>query len=187
MQGTLSESLASVLGRARRERGWSVQDLAERAGVSRSMVSKVEREEAQPTAVLLGRLSGALGMTLTELVAQAEGDDRRLAERAEQPIWVDPSTGYRRRAVSPRVGAATQLVEVELPPGARVPYPADSYRFVEHQIWAMEGTLCFVEGGSEHTLRAGDCLQLGAPADCEYVNPGDQPCRYLVVVTRRNG
>jgi transcriptional regulator with XRE-family HTH domain len=177
--------LASVLRRARRERDWSVQDLAERAGVSRSMVSKVEREEAQPTAVLLGRLSGALGLTLTELVARAEGDDRRLAQRADQPVWVDPATGYRRRAVSPPVRSATELVEVELPARARVPFPADSYRFVEHQIWVMEGTLCFVEGGTEHTLRAGDCLQLGVPTDCEYVNPGDQPCRYLVVVSRR--
>lgn len=186
MQGELGASLASVVRRARRQHGWSVQDLAERAGVSRSMVSKVEREEAQPTAVLLGRLSGALGMTLTELVARAEGDDRRLAQRADQPVWVDPGTGYRRRAVSPPVGAATQLVEVELPPGARVPYPADSYRFVEHQIWALEGTLRFVENGTEHALRAGDCLQLGEPADCEYVNPGDQPCRYLVVLTRKS-
>jgi len=185
MQGTLSASLASVLHHARRERGWSVQDLAERAGVSRSMVSKVEREEAQPTAVLLGRLSGALGMTLTDLIARAEGDDRRLVRREEQPVWVDPGSGYRRRAVSPPVGGATQLVEVELPPRARVLYPADSYSFVEHQIWAMEGTLCFLEGATEHTLRAGDCLQLGGPTDCEYVNPGDQPCRYLVVVTRR--
>jgi len=186
MQGTLGASFSSVLREARRGRGWSVQDLAERAGVSRSMVSKVERAEAQPTAVLLGRLSGALGMTLTELVARAEGDDRRLAQRTDQPVWVDPATGYRRRAVSPPLGAATQLVEVELPSGARVPYPADSYRFLEHQIWVMEGRLGFMEGGTEHILRAGDCLQLGAPADCEYVNPGDQPCRYLVVVTRRS-
>ena len=186
MQTALGSSLASVLRRTRRERGWSVQELAERAQVSRSMVSKVEREGAQPTAVLLGRLSGALGMTLTELVARAEGDDRRLARRADQPVWVDPATGYRRRAVSPPAGAATQLVEVELPPGARVPYPADSYRFVEHQIWAIDGTLSFVEGGAEHTLRPGDCLQLGAPTDCEYVNRGNEPCHYLVVVTRRS-
>jgi len=186
MEGTLGASLASVLHSARRERGWSVQDLAERAGVSRSMVSKVEREEAQPTAVLLGRLSGALGMTLTDLIARAEGDDRRLVRLEEQPVWVDPGSGYRRRAVSPPVGGATQLVEVELPPGARVRYPADSYSFVEHQIWVLEGTLCFVEGATEHVLSEGDCLQLGEPADCEYVNPGDDPCRYLVVVTRRS-
>ena len=185
MDDGFGTSLASVVREARRQRGWSVQDLAERAGVSRSMVSKVEREQAQPTAALLGRLSGALGMTLTELVARAEGDGCSLARRAEQPVWTDPGTGYRRRAVSPPAGGATQLVEVELPPGASVPYPADSYRFVEHQILAVEGTLHFVEGSVEHRLEPGDCLQLGAPADCCYLNRGDKPCRYLVVVTKK--
>lgn len=148
------------------------------------MISKVEREEAQPTAVLLGRLSGALGMTLSELVARAEGQGR-LARFADQPVWVDPETGYRRRAVSPSAGGATQLVEVELPPGARVPYPADSYRFVEHEIWVIDGTLHFEEGNTEHVLSAGDCLQLGPPADCAYSNRSQKTCHYLVVLTRR--
>ena len=153
--------------------------------MSRSMVSKVERAEAQPTAVLLGRLSGALGMTLTELVARAEGDDRRLAQRTDQPVWVDPATGYRRRAVSPPpLGAATGLVEVELPSGARAALPGGQLPLPRAPDLGCGGRLGFMEGGTEHILRAGDCLQLGAPADCEYVNPGDQPCRYLVVVTR---
>jgi transcriptional regulator with XRE-family HTH domain len=182
---TLSTSLASALLRARQARGWSLQDLARRAGVSRSMISKVEREEAQPTAVLLGRLSGALGMTMTELVARAEGDGHRLIRAADQPVWADPGTRYRRRAVSPPAGGAIQLVEVDLPPGARVPYPADTYRFVEHQIWVLGGALHFTEGATEHVLRPGDCLQLGPPADCAYANPGQRPCRYLVAVTRR--
>jgi transcriptional regulator with XRE-family HTH domain len=183
----LSASLAAVLLHARQDRGWSAQDLAQRAGVSRSMISKVERGEAQPTAVLLGRLSGALGMTLTELVARAEGGGRHLIRHGSQPVWADPETGYRRRAVSPAAGAATQLVEVELPPGARVPYPADSYRVAEHQIWVLSGTLQFTEGDTEHVLQAGDCLQLGAPADCAYANRGEEPCRYLVGLTRRGG
>lgn len=185
MPNQLGANLAAAVRRARLERGWSTQDLAERAGVSRSMISKVEREEAQPTAVLLGRLSGALGLTLTELVARAEGDGRRLARRDEQPLWTDPGTGYQRRSVSPPAGAATQLVEVELPAGARAPFPADSYRFLDHQIWLLEGTLSFVEDGTEHVLNPGDCLQLGSPSDCEYLNRGDEPCRYLVVLTRR--
>jgi transcriptional regulator with XRE-family HTH domain len=186
MPDDLSSSLASVLLRVRQNRGWSLQDLAQRASVSRSMISKVERGEAQPTAVVLGRLAGALGMTMTELVARAEGDGRRLIHRVDQPVWADPETGYRRRAVSPPSDGATQIVEVELPPGARVPYPADTYRFVEHQIWVLEGTLHFTEGDAGHVLGAGDCLQLGPPADCAYANPGEQPCRYVVVVTRRS-
>jgi transcriptional regulator with XRE-family HTH domain len=52
------------------------------------MIGKIERGKAQPTAALLGRLSGALRMTFSELVARAEGDDRRLVRVADQPTWM---------------------------------------------------------------------------------------------------
>jgi transcriptional regulator with XRE-family HTH domain len=181
----LASAIAGVVGRARQERGWSAQELADRSGVSRSMISKIEREEVQPTAVLLGRLSGALGLTLTDLLGRAEAQDRLLARALDQPVWADPETGYRRKAVSPARAPTIQIVEVELPHGAHVPYPADSYRFVDHQILILEGTLTFVEGDTTHLLKAGDCLQLGAPTDCVYRNDSDTAIRYLVVVARR--
>src|SRR5919202_1401460 len=96
-------------------------------GVSRAMIAKIERAEAQPTAALLGRLSGALGITLSELIARAEHSDRRLARAADQPAWIDPDTGYTRRALSPASGGPLELVEVELPAGAQVSYPPDAY------------------------------------------------------------
>jgi transcriptional regulator with XRE-family HTH domain len=183
---SLSASLAATLRAARLARDLPVSALAERSGVSRAMIGKIERGEAQPTAVLLGRLSGALGMTLSELVARAEGDGRRLARAADQPTWTDPDTGYRRRAVSPSTGGPLELVEVRLPPGAEISFPADTYAFVHHQIWVLDGHLRFREGEAEHELDAGDCLQLGPPAPCAYINPTDQTCRYLVALARRH-
>jgi transcriptional regulator with XRE-family HTH domain len=126
MSDPLSASIAATLHAARRARDLSVSALAERSGVSRAMIGKIERGEAQPTAALLGRLSGALGMTLSELVARAEGGDRRLRRAADQPTWTDPESGYRRRAVSPSSGGQLELVEVELPGGAEVSYGADT-------------------------------------------------------------
>jgi transcriptional regulator with XRE-family HTH domain len=181
----LGSAIAAVVGRARLERGWSTQELADRSGVSRSMISKIEREEVQPTAVLLGRLSGALGLTLTDLLGQAEAQDPVVSRADDQAVWVDPGTGYRRKAVSPAGASTVQIVEVNLPRGARVPYPADSYRFVDHQILVLDGTLTFVEGDTTHILQAGDCLQLGPPTDCVYRNDGDTLSRYLVVLARR--
>jgi transcriptional regulator with XRE-family HTH domain len=186
MIDSLSESLAATLQAARVARELSVNALAERSGVSRAMIGKIERGEAQPTAVLLGRLSGALGMTLSELVARAESDDRRLARAAEQPTWTDPATGYHRRAVSPSTGGPLELIEVELPAGAEVAFPADTYVFVHHQIWMLEGRLRFREGEVEHDLSTGDCLQLGPAVPCTYINPTRKPCRYLVALARRH-
>lgn len=181
----LSQRLAATVRSARQSQSLSVALLAERAGVSRAMVGKIERGEVQPTAALLARLSGALGMTLSELVARAEGDDSRLVRAADQPVWTDPESGYRRRAVSPAGGAPLELVEVELPAGATVPMPADSYTFIHQQIWVLDGALLFREGDVEHRLDAGDCLQLGPPAPCAFVNETDRPCRYLVALTKR--
>ncbi|HEU4948120.1 MAG TPA: XRE family transcriptional regulator [Kribbella sp.] len=186
MPDQLSASIAATLRSARLARDLSVNTLAEHSGVSRAMIGKVERGEAQPTAALLGRLSAALGMTLTELVARAEVDDRRLVRVADQPVWVDPASGYRRRAVSPPAGGPLQLVDVELPAGTELTFPADTYAFIHQQIWVLEGHLRFCEGDTVHELDAGDCLQLGDPSPCTFINPTRLPCRYLVALTRRH-
>lgn len=182
----LTSRLADRLRIEREARSWSLSDLSERSGVSRAMISKVERGEASPTASLLGRLSGAFGLTLSNLLARAEttGTDR-LRRRPDQPVWRDPATGFARRAVSPTGTAGIEIVEAELPPGARIAYPASAYAFIRQQIWVQSGTLDFIEGGTTQRLEAGDCLELGPPADCTFANAGPEPVRYLVVVVRR--
>ena len=146
MDDQLTTALADAVHAARLAQGLSATALAERSGVSRAMIAKVERAEAQPTAALLGRLSGALGITLSELIARAEQGDQRLARADDQPTWTDPESGYRRRAVSPPGGGLLELVEVELPAGAEVAYPADAYAFIHQQVWVLEGRLRFREG-----------------------------------------
>jgi transcriptional regulator with XRE-family HTH domain len=125
----------SVLHAARLDRELSASALAERSGVSRAMIGKIERGEAQPTAA---------------------------------------------------TGGPLELVEVELPAGAHVSFPADTYTFIHQQIWMIEGRLRFREGDTEHELHAGDCLQLGPPAPCTFINPTRETCRYLVALTRRH-
>lgn len=185
MTDALSTAIATTLQQARQAHGLSGGALADRSGVSRAMISKIERGETQPTAVLLSRLAAALGMTLSELVAQAEQDQKKLARRNDQLTWTDPDTGYVRRAVSPVAGGPIELVEVELPAGTEVAQPAEAYTLAHHQIWVLDGHLTFREGDTVHRLAAGDCLQLGAPQPCAYVNESGEPCRYLVVLARR--
>jgi transcriptional regulator with XRE-family HTH domain len=181
----LSASLAEALRAARDERRLSVSQLADASGVSRAMIGKIERGESQPTAALLARLAAALGLTLSELVARAEGDGGRLLRAADQPTWTDPATGYVRRAVSPPAGRPLELIEVVLPAGATVELPAASYELIHQQIWVLDGRLDFREGDTLHELDAGDCLQLGPPAPCAFINPTAASCRYLVALTRR--
>jgi len=169
----------------RMARHLTVSALAEASGVSRAMITKIEQGEAQPTAALLARLASALGLTLSDLIARAEERTERVARAAEQPVWIDPSSGYRRRAISPAAGVDLQLVEVELPPGATASMPVESYLAIDQQIWVLAGTLLFTEGGEVHELAEGDCLQLGRPQPCQFANPTGESCRYLVALRRR--
>jgi transcriptional regulator with XRE-family HTH domain len=172
----------------RLERGWSLTALAERSGVSRAMINKVERGESSPTASLLGRLSGAFGLTLSTLLARAEGArGGRLARAADQPRWQDPASGYVRRQIAPVHGSdiRLELVHVELPPGASIAFPASSYVFMRQVILVLGGHLAFIEGDTTHELQTGDCLELGSPADCTFRNETDSVCTYLVAVVPR--
>lgn len=169
----------------RESRGWSLGDLAERSGVSKAMISKIERGEASPTATLLGRLSGAFGLQLSMLLALAEQAGERLSRQADQPVWQDPETGYTRRAISPRNGGMLELLEVALPAGVRVSYPSSAFTFQHQQIWVREGSLTFEEGTVTYQLEVGDCLQLGLPSPCTFFNPGEQSCVYVIALVRR--
>jgi len=181
----LTASLAATVEAVRLGRGWSINALAKASGVSRAMIARIERGDVQPTAALLARLSGALGVTLSELFARAEGPRDRLARHEQQREWTDPATGYVRRAVSPAVNPMLQLVDVALPAWARVPMPRESYLFIDQQIWVLEGRLRFTEGEQVHDLNVGDCLQLGEPQACLFENPSESTCRYLVAVRKR--
>ena len=181
----LTQAISSRVKTEREARNWSLSELAERSGVSKAMISKIERGEASPTATVLGRLSGAFGLTLSTLLALAEQTGERLARRAEQMIWQDPETGYTRRRISPPTGGVLELLEIELPVGVRVPYPSDAFVFQHQQIWVTRGVLTFREGKQVYRLEEGDCLQLGAPVECEFFNGGEGVCRYVVGLVRR--
>jgi transcriptional regulator with XRE-family HTH domain len=180
-----THSLAARIALEREARGWSLAELAERSGVSKAMISKIERGEASPTATLLGRLSGAFGLTLSTLLARAEQSGGRLMRAADQPQWQDPDSGYVRRQISPRFDVPMELIRVELPAAASVDMPASSYTFIRQLIWVLKGKLTFVEGDTAHEMETGDCLLLGPPADCTFKTRGREPCIYLVVVIRQ--
>jgi transcriptional regulator with XRE-family HTH domain len=186
--GTLSDSSSTQIARRLRlerdMRGWSLAELSERSGVSKAMISKIEREEASPTAVILVRLAGAFDLTLAGLLLRAEGEGKRLSRAVEQPVWRDPDTGYLRKQVFCRPDHPLEIVEVKLPPGKRVVLPASSYAHIRQAVWVRTGELVIVEGGDRHILSAGDCLGFGPPSEVTFANETAAPCVYDVVLAR---
>lgn len=68
----INENLGKRVKKLRGDRGWSLEELATASGVSRSMLSEIEREKANPTLTVTFRIARAFGMTLQELIESAE-------------------------------------------------------------------------------------------------------------------
>ncbi len=168
----------------REARDWTLEELAARSGVSRAMISKIERCEASPTAVILVRLAGAFDLTLGALLARAEEPRGPLVRAADQALWRDPATGYLRRQIFERPDHPVELVRIELPAGARVGLPASSYARIRQLVWVMKGRLVVEEASQRRELAAGDCLAFGTPADTTFANESASACTYLVAIAR---
>ncbi len=176
--------IARRLRLERDARGWSLADLAERSGVSKATISKIERNEMSPTAVLLVRLAAAFDLTLAGLLLRAEGERNRLSRAADQPAWRDPDTGYLRKQVFSRPDHPLEVVQIELPPGRRVAFPAASYAYIRQVVWVQAGELVILEGGERHVLGAGYCLGFGPPSEVTLANETAAPCNYVVLLAR---
>src|SRR5882672_4209211 len=140
----LDNTASRIAGRLRLEResrGWSLADLAEHSGVSKATISKIERQETSPTAVILVRLAGAFDLTLAGLLLRAEGEGKRLSRFAHQPVWRDPGTGYMRKQLFCRPDHPVEIAQVELPAGQCVMFPASSYAHIRQVIWVQMGDL----------------------------------------------
>ncbi|NPZ32745.1 cupin domain-containing protein, partial [Pseudomonas aeruginosa] len=102
--------------------------------------------------------------------------------RAQQEVWEDPASGYRRRQVGardPRSGC--EMVEVEIPANARLDYPRWGGRPYRQRLWLVEGALRVDYGEQTFHLQRGDRLDFGVDRAVTFATAG-QACRYLLVI-----
>ncbi len=182
----LNQSIANRLRQLRLERALTLDDLAAQSGVSRAMISRIERAEASPTAVLLARLCSALGQSLSSFFETPDESASPLARRANQQTWRDPATGYVRRSVSASgTGSRVDIVEVDFPPGAVVRFPQLSgARNQSQHLWLFDGAMAVTAAGRRYDLLAGDCLYMNIGDEHIFENPMATPARYAIVIDR---
>jgi len=181
---SLNDRIAQRVRDLRADRGLSLEALAAHCGVSRSMISLIERGESSPTAVLLEKLATGLGVPLASLFDVPLPEPGPVSRLADQPQWRDPHSGYVRRNVSPGGSASPiHIVEVLFPPKARVAYETGAREpQVHQQVWVLEGSIEVTLGDDRHRLGAGDCLALVLDRPTSYCNPTRQIARYAVVI-----
>lgn len=179
--GDIERRIAFRLGQLRTDRGWSLDALAERSGISRATLSRLERGELSPTAAMLGRLCTTFGWTLSRLMAEAETRAASLVPAAQQAVWTDPDTGYQRRIVSPPgPGLRGELVEVRIPARASVAYDAAPVPGLEHHLWLLDGALMLEVGGTTYQLGPGDTLRYILNGPSRFTASGRREARYVI-------
>jgi transcriptional regulator with XRE-family HTH domain len=180
-----NELLALIGGRVGERRAaltLTLEEVAARTGVSRAMISRIERGEVHASAVVLDRLCAGLGITLSALFARDAASP--LLRRADQPAWRDPSSGYVRREVAPAgTGSPVRIVEVEFPAGAEVAFEPSKERPLGQHVWVLAGAIQISVGGAVQDLAAGDCLYMRVAEGNAFRNLGKEPARYAVIVT----
>jgi transcriptional regulator with XRE-family HTH domain len=184
---TGSDINARIAGRVRAlrmELGMTLDGLAAKSNVSRSMLSLVERGESSPTAVVLEKIGAGLGVSLATLFEDARATASPVSRPADRTSWRDPQSGYVRRNISPaNFASPIQIVEIVLPAGARVAYETGARDVSMHQqIWVQQGSLEVTLGRVTHRLSEDDCLAMRLDAPTAFRNRTRKPTRYLVVI-----
>lgn len=186
----VNERLARRLVQLREERGLTIEAMAARSGVSRAMISRIERAESSPTATVLNKLATGLGVLLPTLFTPDSYAEPRLQQRNPvvsrkgQPEWKDPDTGYTRRTLTPSTGQQPlQLSEIHFPAGARVTFEnAFGANAVHQQIWMLDGHLDIHLDRETSHLKPGDCMAMKLDSPITFHNPGTRAARYLVAI-----
>lgn len=178
--------IAQRLRELRDARGYSLEALAERSGVSRSNISLIERGQSSPTAAVLDKLAIGLGVALASFFddgTPATEPPSPFIRAGDQPLWRDPASGYVRRRLSPPAPSPLQLVEVVFPAGQRVALDSAVHDAdIHQQVWLIEGAMDLTVGETTWHLAAGDCLAMRLNQPIVFHNPTQQDARYLVAL-----
>jgi len=180
------EGLSVVIGRrvrsARAERGWTLDDLAARSGVSRRMVVNVEQGVSNASIATLLRLSTALGISLASLVDVPSSSALAVSRKGEHHVlWEGEHGGQGVLLTSTDPPDVVELWDWTLE-------PEDTYASEEHSAGTREllhvlaGTVTMTVGDETAVLRAGDALWFPGDRPHTYANTGKRTARFALSV-----
>jgi transcriptional regulator with XRE-family HTH domain len=177
-------AIGAKVAHARKERGWSLAQLAQRAGVSPAAVHKVEKSGMTPTIASLMKIAAALGKSVSYFVEEPSTPDVSVV-RAEQRAQVYTSKqGLDLRNISGRYGpfliaGAEAIVEPRADSG-----PTPMNHPGEELVIVQEGSMTFTVDGQSYELAEGDSIHFRTKLPHSWYNPTDEPARATWLVVR---
>jgi transcriptional regulator with XRE-family HTH domain len=190
--GVVEEVASGRLGERvrdlRRKRGLTLDLLAERSGVSRAMISKLERGEKNPTLVVAAKVAEGLGVRLSQLVGVEERREVVVVPRGRRMVLRDPETGFERQLLSPSFGGpGIEFIKNVVPEDSTSGEFPPHRRGVEEYLVVERGRLRAFLGGEDYLLEEGDALYFEADVSHRFDNAGKGECSYYLVIASRGG
>lgn len=181
-----AEPFHQRLRQLRREQGWSLDFLADASGVSRSMLSQIERGKANPTLAVTFRIAHAFGLTLSDLVEEPGAGSMIEVIRADDRSYhyrTDPDC--RIRTLSPlNLEKDVEFYEIRLKSGGALRSSAH-YRGTREYVTVLQGRLAVECATDRDELGPGDSASYAADRPHALVNLGKNEARLGLVVIYR--
>jgi len=181
-----TKALASAIGtrvrQERQSRRWTLDQLAEAAGVSRRMVVSVEQGAVNPSVGTLLRISDALGVGLPALVEPPTPRLVKVTRRGEGAVlWGSEAGGRGELVAGTEPPNVVELWDWVLAPGDRHATEAHAAGTRE-LLQVQDGTVTVEAGGQSFTLDTGDAMAFAGDVAHSYANTGARPARFCLAV-----
>ncbi|XLZ71569.1 XRE family transcriptional regulator [Massilia sp. SR12] len=179
--------VGAALQRLRLARGLTLEDLSRIAGVSKSMLSQIEREKANPTIAITWRLANALGVQIGELLSDVEKDVEliKLVDAHETPTLPGAHAGYVLRILGPmELAGKYEWYELTLTPGGELVSQPHDPGTTEH-LTVMHGSMELEVAGSKKKVKLGGTARYVADVHHAIRNTGKSEAKALLVVIHR--
>ncbi|MBC3886073.1 helix-turn-helix domain-containing protein [Undibacterium griseum] len=179
--------VGATLQKMRLERGLTLEDLSRTAGVSKSMLSQIEREKANPTIAVAWRLANALGVTMAELLSSEAPvqDAIRILEAHETPTLPGEHAGYVLRILGPmELAGKYEWYELTLAPGGALVSNSHDPGASEH-LTALQGSIEVEVDGIRKKVKTGATARYDADKNHAIRNTGKTEAKALLVVIHR--
>jgi transcriptional regulator with XRE-family HTH domain len=173
-------TLAANLRANRQERGWRLEDLASRCGVSRGMLQQIETGQTNPSIATLARICATLGISIGQLVEPPE-DLGRVATAADIDLRRAGRASEARLLINDGVAPFIELWDFIIAPEDEIrshPHPPGTRELIH----LREGELIVEVGGATFRVGAGEAVRIRGDRAHVYRNPAAQPVRLTMTV-----
>lgn len=178
----LALAIGARVRQERQSRHWTLDQLAEAAGVSRRMVVNVEQGAVNPSVGTLLRLSDALGVGLPALVERPTSRSAAVTRFGEGAVlWTGESGGRGVLVAGTEPPDVVELWDWTLQPGERHESETHS-RGTKELLQVLQGAVTVTVADQSFALDAGDALTFAGDAAHSYANPGELPARFSLAV-----